>query len=289
MTPTENLHALRRRNPEWAPWLAVIGELLEEIDDSSWDAAVPRAASTAQASRVPLLANAVVSVDPLGVRHSFARLARSAARSGAEKMKGVERLLDRGVDSCAVFGLALNHDRERLQSIARETGVEPEAFIAIAALLPMPFLHACNRAWSASVSASWREGYCGVCGAWPSFAEVRGIERARYLRCGSCGGQWQVHALLCPYCGTNEHEKLSSLVSDERGSASAIDVCDSCRGHLKVFARLQGAAPASVVLDDLGSAELDIAAAARGYARPSGVAYTLNVTVAEQGARDCRT
>jgi len=286
MTPAENLHALRRRNREWAPWLAVVGEILEEIADPSWDASVSRQAP-ARAARAPLLANAVISIDPLAVRRTFARLTQSAERSCAEKMKGIASL-GPAVDACAVLGFALNHDRERLRSLARETDVDPEAFIAAAALLPMPFLHACNRAWSA-VSESWSEGYCGVCGAWPSFAEVRGIERARYLRCGSCGGQWRVHALLCPYCGTSEHEKLSSLLSEERGSTSSIDVCETCRGHLKVFTRLKGVEPASVVLDDLASAELDIVAATRGYARPPGVAYSLNVTMGGQGARDCRT
>ena len=52
------------------------------------------------------------------------------------------------------------------------------------------------------------EGYCPVCGAWPAFAEMRGIERSRYLRCGRCGGGWQAQCLSCSYCGMTDHEEL---------------------------------------------------------------------------------
>jgi FdhE protein len=127
------------------------------------------------------------------------------------------------------------------------------------------------------------EGYCPVCGAWPALAEVRGIERSRYLRCGRCGGQWQAHLLFCPYCGTTDHREQISLVP-ENSSKSAIDACKRCLGYVKTFTTLQGSPPAKVILDDLASVELDVAAAAQGYKRPEGAGYSLNVTVTESGA-----
>ena len=201
------------------------------------------------------------------------------------KPECLQTLPHAAIDPCAVFQVTLNQDHDRLQTLASGAGVDPEVFYAVAALLPMPFLHACNRRWASSKSQAWVEGYCPVCGAWPSFAEVRGIERSRYLRCGHCGGEWQVHCLSCPYCGTTDHKELSSLVPEEQSrSTSAIDVCNRCLGYLKLFTVLQGTRPADVILDDLASVELDVAAAQRGYKRPRIAGYALGVTVAENDA-----
>jgi FdhE protein len=128
------------------------------------------------------------------------------------------------------------------------------------------------------------EGYCPVCGAWPALAEVRGIERSRYFRCGRCGGEWQSHCLLCPYCGMNDHKELVSLVPEKSGSNSVIEACKRCLGYVKTFTTLQGSLPAKVLLDDLASVDLDVAALEQGYKRPPGAGYSLNVKIKGDGA-----
>jgi len=55
---------------------------------------------------------------------------------------------------------------------------------------------------------SWGCGYCPTCGAWPVFAEQRGLEQRRYLRCGLCTSSWEVDRLLCPFCATRDHALL---------------------------------------------------------------------------------
>jgi formate dehydrogenase maturation protein FdhE len=67
-----------------------------------------------------------------------------------------------------------------------------------------------------------------------------------------------------------------------------IDACKRCLGYLKTFTKLQGSKPVNLLLDDLASVELDIAAAEQGYKRPQGAGYFLNVSVAENGARRAR-
>jgi FdhE protein len=131
------------------------------------------------------------------------------------------------------------------------------------------------------------EGYCPICGAWPVFAEVRGVERSRCLRCGRCGGEWQAHCLFCPYCGMTDHEELVSLVPEKGGSNAVIDACRRCLGYVKSFTRLQGSPPSEVLLDDLASVQLDVAALEQGYKRRQGAGYSLaaTVTVKDVGAR----
>ena len=177
--------------------------------------------------------------------------------------------------TCARIAIAL-------ENIAAYLGADAEAFQAVTALLPVPLLHACNRRWASAKSVSWTEGYCPVCGAWPAFSEVRGIERSRYLRCGRCGSEWQARVLFCSYCGMTDHNELVSLVPEKSGSNSVIDTCKRCLGYVKTFTTLQGSPPAKILLDDLATAHLDVAALEQGYKRPEGTGYSLDITLTEK-------
>jgi FdhE protein len=181
-----------------------------------------------------------------------------------------------------MFKASLCQDEGGLKQIALASDADPDAFQAVAALLPVPFLHACNRRWSHSVPRSWAEGYCPICGAWPAFAEVRGIERSRYFRCGRCAGEWQVNCLVCAYCGMTDHEQLISLVPEQGGTTRVIEACKRCLGYVKTFTTLQASPAARVMLDDLASVDLDIAALERGYKRPQGRGYSFDVTLVDK-------
>jgi FdhE protein len=271
---------LKRRHPEWGPWLAVVQEVLGETNNPEWGVAVPVRAGTQQ-NGVPLLSGATLTLEKKLLRGWLERLIQTALRSGTPKMGALQRARGAALDISTLFKAALCQDADRLTETAAVLGADPEALQAVAALVPVPFLHACNRRWVAATSAGWAEGYCPVCGAWPALAEVRGIERSRYLRCGRCGGAWQTHCLSCPYCGTNDHEKLVSLVADRSGALCVIDACKHCFGYVKTFTTLQGSPPAQILLDDFASVDFDVAAFEQGYRRPQGAGYALNVTVTE--------
>jgi formate dehydrogenase maturation protein FdhE len=78
----------------------------------------------------------------------------------------------------------------------------------------------------------------------------------------------------------SDHNELASLVAEQSGSKSTVDVCKRCLGYVKVFTTLRGSPPVKIMLDDLASVELDLAAAACGYKRPAGAGYALDVTMA---------
>jgi FdhE protein len=282
-TIDHRLKDLERRRPEWAPWLAVMGELLDEIEDPGWDAAVPLG-TLPLPSQVPLLAKARLKLDERVVVRIFENLMGSAGRSGTPEMGSLQTVPCAKLGFLGVFRAALNQDSDGLKAYASAACVDPDAFRAVAALAPMPFLHACNRLCGAAVSESWIEGYCPVCGAWPAFADVRGIERARYFRCGRCGAAWQARCLFCPYCGMTDHEELATLVPEQSRSKGVIDACNRCLGYVKALTTLQGSAAATVILDDAASVELDLAALEHGYKRPPGAGYTLDVAVADDAA-----
>jgi FdhE protein len=274
------LQDLKRQHPEWEPWLAVVQETLREIKNPYWDAVVPRGVT--QPDKTPLLAGAILALQQDSVHDLLKSLIRIAARSGTPQMATLARALEAELDVFNLFKAALCQDCDYLKQSAVALGAEPEALQAVTALVPLPFLQACNRHWKLSTAAGWLEGYCPVCGTWPAFAEVRGIERNRYLRCGRCGGEWRAHCLFCAYCGMNDHEGLVSLVPQNGGASRVIEACKRCLGYVKAFTTLEGSAPEKVILDDLASVDLDVAAVEQGYKRPQGAGYILDVTITEK-------
>lgn len=278
MASESGLEDLKRRHPEWEPWLAVVQVILSEIGDSKWDASVPVEVGRQQ-GRVPLLARAALRLDPSALGRMFDQLVRIASQSRTAKMATLQAIAYARLDVLAIFRASLNHDREGMKEMASDVGADPEAFHAVGSLVSIPFLQACNRALARSIAVSWTEGYCPVCGAWPAFAEVRGIERSRYFRCGRCGAEWQAHCLFCPYCSMTDHKELASLVPEQNGAKSVIDACNRCLGYVKAFTKLQGSPPAKVMVDDLATVDLDIAALDQGYRRPEGLGYSVDVSV----------
>jgi FdhE protein len=201
-------------------------------------------------------------------------------------MVSVLRVVQSDVDVTDLLAASLRSDAARFTAIADAAGADADALRAVAALLPVPLLHACRRRHAGRLPVSWVEGHCPLCGAWPACAEVRGIERSRHFRCGRCGSEWHARLLHCPFCATPDHADLVSLVPEDVAAAShagAIDACRRCHGYVKTFARLQGCAPEDVLIEDLASVHLDAAALARGYARPPGTGRPLDATVTAAG------
>jgi FdhE protein len=294
------LHGLKRQRPEWEPWLAVVEEILREAATPTWDVAVPALAAEAPGAKaarsaeapdagapaqtgIPRLAGTTIPLAASLVRRLLERLIRTASMSGPPKMATLGAVLYKNLDVLALFSASLRKDTERVKEVAA-SGADAEALQAVVALLPVPFLHACNRRWASSIPESWQEPYCPVCGSWPAFAEVRGIERRRYFRCGRCGGAWPARSLSCPYCAMGDHEALVSLVPENASSRALIEACRRCLGYVKTFTTLQGCPPARVMLEDLASVDLDVAALGHGYLRPTGQGHSLDVTVIDKGA-----
>ena len=274
---------LKQQRPEWRPWLAVIEETLRDAGAAGWDEAVPAGARVPQHA-TPVLAGAMLAVDAGAARSLLERLIRVSSRRGTPAMATLSSVLDADPSVLSLFRASLCQDSVTISQVASSCGADVGAFEAVIALLAVPFLQACNRAWAPSISPGWLEGYCPVCGAWPAFAETRGIERKRFFRCARCGGEWHARPLRCPYCGIDDHHALVSLVPENGGVNAVIEGCTSCLGYVKTFTRLQGCPPDTVMLDDLAGVHLDVAALEQGFMRPPGAGHAIDVTVTGKNA-----
>jgi FdhE protein len=261
------IDSLRAAQPEAAPWLRLLATVLEEASDPEWDAAAAAATLRPErAPRVPLLAGATIPVDARLVARWVRRVLALAAEAGTDAAS--LRSLADTLAPLDFLAAAVNADGDRLDAMADAAGVDAAALAAVAPLAAMPLLQALRRRFGPAVDPLWSEGRCPICGGWPLLAEQRGLDRARRLRCGRCGGDWAQPGIRCPYCGVIGHQARAALVSEQGGEARRVETCLSCRGYLKAISTLRAWPGDEVVLADLASIELDLVALDRDFTRP---------------------
>src|SRR5438552_4050279 len=113
-------------------------------------------------------------------------------------------------------------------------------------------------------------------------ALLEAAERQRHLRCGRCGTEWAVPALRCVSCDETDHESLGYLTPEEGEQMRRVEVCGTCKGYLKAVTTVRPLAPWAILLDDLTTVHLDVAALERGYRRPDRPGYPIEARIAER-------
>jgi FdhE protein len=268
------LTALDAEHPEWRPLLAVIKEALREAERPQWARFVPALEHSGRGGR-PLLDGAVINAAPRLVRRWVRHILGIATAAGTEVEPLARRVAEGWLDPLLLFESAVSQDVDRF----------PEVALVDRDLIAMPMLQSCRRAWAERVPMDWEYGYCPICGGWPALAEKRGLDGARHLRCECCGGDWRTEWLRCPFCGEADHEKLGSLVSPDKLERETIEVCDGCSGYVKTMTTLNPIRPEHVVLQDLATVVLDVAALERGYRRPAAKGHEVAVSVVAESSR----
>ena len=270
----ERLAQARRDNPEAEVWLGLLAAALEESESGArWEAAVPKVAAD-HPVKAPLLARAQVTVHGRAIRRWVRRLLGLAPRVNGG---------GRGVDGLALLEAAVCQDDARLDALAAAAGADPHATRVVGQMAAVPLLQACARGLASQIPATWWEGYCPVCGAWPVVAEYTGLERKRQLRCGRCSSGWAIPLLRCVFCDEIQHDQLGYLTPEEGEQTWRVEVCRTCKGYLKGVTTVRPSAPWSILIDDLMTVHLDIAALDRGYGRPERPGYALGARVVEDG------
>ena len=278
------LTVLETEHPEWRPLLAVIKETLREAERPQWARFVPALEHSARGGW-PLLDGAVINVAPRLVGRWVRHILGIATAAWTEVDPLARRIAAGGLDPLLLFESAVSQDVDRFHGVALVEKDYHGLLRGLASLIAMPMLQNCRRAWAEQVPTDWAHGYCPICGGWPALAEMRGLDGARHLRCGCCGGDWRTEWLRCPFCREGDHEKLGSLMSTDKLERETIEVCDRCRGYVKTMTTHSAIRPEHVVLHDLATLVLDIAALERGYRRPAAKGHQVAVSVVAEPSR----
>ncbi len=219
----------------------------------------------------PLLEGADFDFDLSAVMHVFHRLVEALEAGGVSKAAPVRRALARGrIPLDRFLRRALAGDSAFVRRLAISVAAAPAFLDVLAQNALKPTLRAWNRRLAPLAHGHpWERGHCFVCGAKAVLGEYRGNGLERHLRCVRCGAGWGVRRLLCPFCGNEDPSSLGFLHAGERMERARVEVCDLCRGYLKVVTAFEPNAPDEVTVEDLATLPLDYAARARGYTSPA--------------------
>ena len=277
------LDRLTQTDPTVASLARLQAEALRAAADASWGEGVPELDRHQVEQGVPLLHRQTLRADGGRVRRLLARLTAAIHRDPgvADGATALGRAVEQGtLDVASLLGAAVVQDGEALAQLAGSAGVGVGLLATIANLAALPVLQACGRrAAPVLLGGRWTSGFCPVCAAWPSLAELRGLDRTRWLRCGRCGSGWSAAHVGCPYCANPDQRRAGYLAPErERESRRAV-TCDACRGYLKTVTTLQAIPPVEIGLMDMQTLELDIAALDQDYGRPDVPGFPLDVAV----------
>jgi FdhE protein len=243
----------------------------ESQDPTAEDTVAPILAEQRLAG-APLLHGAELTVDSRSLGGFVRHLAQVAGLDGA-----ADRL-----DAIELLEAALRQDDARIDTLAPADSARLRVVAHVAAI---PLLRACAQSLAGEISTTWGEGYCPLCGAWPTLAEFRGLERKRWLRCGRCGSGWEVQWLRCAFCAETNHENLGYLAPEQGETARKVEVCNTCMGYLKAEPTVRELPWWGVLLDDVETVPLDVAALDRGYQRPERPGFDLQIRIVAHGGR----
>jgi FdhE protein len=283
------LAELAQQRPEWRTWVSLLDTLRDALDERGWPLPLDETElarnQSGSAELTPLLNGRTLRVDAARVSWLIRSLASTASDGAVEHGTSFRNYRPPEVDALELISAAVRQDGAEIKVLAAQRAIGADALASVANLAVLPLLQACGRLLQSSMPTNWHHGYCPVCASWPIFAERRGLDRSRRLRCGRCAADWEVPWLYCIYCGEGEHERFGSLESDAPGELIKVETCATCRGYLKSIATLQGFPPFELLLQDLETVEFDIVALERGYSRPLKSGFALELEVVAHATR----
>jgi FdhE protein len=264
----EDVEKLARDRPSLHGPCKVLATLLVELFAEP-ATAMPHslAAEDAQAKLaegIPLLRGTAVTVDETAFRRRFLAVCAALQQKDAEVL--ADELCKKNIDPISLLGEVLSGRPETVSMQAEAHGLDPSLVATVLRLTALPvlarFAQDCGQLRK---GISWEHGYCPTCGSWPLLAEARGLEQLRFLRCGLCGTAWEGGRFRCLYCGNQDHRSLGYFHVEGEEDRLRAATCDVCRGYVKVISTLSALSVAQLLIADLASLHLDLAAADRGF------------------------
>ena len=146
-------------------------------------------------------------------------------------------------DSDGIAGLAqarIEGNWKHFESTSVQLGITPyTTLLYISEAVFSPVLRALAAGLGEPLSSlGWDEGYCPVCGATPSIAqlspkEVTDLDQLvggggkKFLHCSLCGHDWRYKRNACPACGNDENESRE-VFYQEKAKFERVEACHKC-------------------------------------------------------------
>ncbi len=185
----------------------------------------------------------------------------------ATSARQIRLFLERGdLEAGVLLARAAAGDQSFVIALADDLNLDAGILWTLSRYALIPALYAWRRQLSPLAERhGWEKDFCYVCGADAAFGELIGDEQEKHLRCVRCGADWSARRLLCIHCGNEDHRTMSYLYPDGMREQYRIEVCDQCKGHLKVITCFESIPPEHLIIQDLATLHLDLIAEQHGY------------------------
>ena len=224
-----------------------------KLDKAAMSAGVPVAALTAINFDISLFLQWIEEIKTLLIENN---------PELEPKLAGISSLLNEEV-AIRWIDEAFSFNQVYFASFAEENGLEEwiPQFLAESAL--RPYLQLTAEAVQEGIERAVPGAGCPVCGEPPRLAVLEG-EGQKAIQCPRCHAHWPAKRLECSHCGNDDHKTIQFLTI-EGDAASQIQVCDECKGYIKVIDTRQYLSKPSSAMLDLNTIHLDFIAQENGY------------------------
>ena len=289
-TVSETLAGIAERRPVLQPILSAFQPLLEAratlpetlspmLAESGF--ALPPWRQERAQQGVPLMAGASLKgLFPLLETSAHALLPLLTALPGlAEHADALEKLFHEEESALKGADALLTGHEASLEDMAQHTGVPAPVLLFVMEAVLGPVIRTVaagyDSPWDARPS-SWMQGFCPVCGSFPSIgylekrvfdeknAFLAGGGGKKHLHCSLCGTEWHFRRGACPSCGKEGSGVMEFLRESENANGERIDWCTQCKSYCPTIdLRERGSVPDMDVMA-LGMMYMDIVAAQKG-------------------------
>jgi FdhE protein len=247
---------------------AILPELFGQPEPASPPALESEHARLKMADGVPLLRGEALNLNEDSLRRRWLAVCTAVRKNqgGEAAPELAQAVHDDRLSPPDLLSEVLAGRPETVHARAEQFGLDPALTATVLRLSALPALAGIAEALAPLREVCfWRRGHCPVCGSWPLLGELRGLEQNRFLRCGLCASGWEFARLGCPFCGSRDHRELGYFQVEGEQERFRVTTCDACHGYVKTAFTLAAFTAPQMLVADLASLHLDLAAADRGY------------------------
>jgi FdhE protein len=220
------------------------------------------------ANGLPLLRDTALDLDEAAFSKRWQRLcaAVKSHRQGDAAAKLAKALGPGLLDAKQMFREVCAGQLDVIRQRAAGLELDVTLTMTLVRLALLPVLAKINTAWlAARRGTDWHHGVCPTCGGRPLLGEFRGLEQTRWLRCALCASEWEFPRLECPFCGSGDHQQLGYFHVEGEDNHYRATTCEACHGYIKMVTTLSALSTPQLLVADLATLHLDLAAGHRGY------------------------
>jgi len=216
----------------------------------------------------PLFSREDLPVDLTAASDLLKRFLEHLSQAKRDDANGLKKALEQAVEdkdwSANLFRLILKQDEKGLADMAAAVDLDPSVLLFLGKTALRPSLNILRDTVQESVDKNlWDQGYCPLCGSQPDMAcfERNG---KRSLHCELCGEEWPYPRIKCPFCNTEDQEKLGYFEPEEE-EGFRVYFCRECRRYIKTIDKKVFEEAAPLELENLTTLHLDLLANEKGF------------------------